>query len=374
MGILLKSILTDIVDTISRENSSAKVKANDIIAFLTYRCTSKCKTCNIWRRNSSKENELNLSEWKHILYDLKTSGIKSFEIFGGDALLRKDIIFDIIQFCKQHNIKTFFPTNSILMDKKTAYQLVEAGLYTIYLSLDNVETKNDDIRGVNNSFYKVKEALETLLEAKEYYNTTTPYIIICTTISNLNYSDFYDIVMFLKKYPVNAIYPRIVTEFPLDAIENTEVMNTKPSPYFVTTEGKSHFLTSDELTKLKSAFKKLSNHNQIPYINFQGISDAPDSAFLRGSYGYRRCLVCSTVPVLTPQGDILPCPFFPDYKIGNILNNSLHELWGNKKHRTFIQSQRTHKIKLCNYCLMPSFYPTLFKKLKYYLIRLKEKN
>lgn len=374
MAVSTKLLLSDILNVLRREIFSYKIKPIDTIAFLTYRCTSRCKTCNIWKRNTNPGSELDWSEWHYILEDLRNSGLKSFEIFGGDALLRKDIIFKIIQFCHKHDIETYFPTNSILVDRETAYKLVESGLHTIYISLDNIDTKNDEIRGVNDSFNKVKKALEIIIEAKEYFKSDTPQIIICTTISNLNYSDFNKIVNFLSHYPVQAIYPRIITEFPVEVVKKTKVMEISPSPYFVTTEEKSHFLTQKELYSLKKDLNHLIKNNSHPYINFQGILEAPDSAFINGSYGYRKCLVCSTVPVITPEGDVLPCPFFPEYKLGNLLKYSLKQIWGNSLHRHFIQSQRNHSIGICNYCIMPSFYPTLRNKFTYYQKKLIRKS
>ncbi|MCK4818166.1 radical SAM protein, partial [bacterium] len=149
----IKSVSLDIWQTAYREVMSHRVQGIDALIFLTYRCTSRCKTCNMWKRKTANiKAELGWKQWKNILVDMKNYGVKSIEIFGGDALLRKDIIFEIIKFCTAHGIDTYFPTNSILMDEETAKKLVDAGLGTIYFSLDDIYKESDRIRGVNDSF------------------------------------------------------------------------------------------------------------------------------------------------------------------------------------------------------------------------------
>jgi len=86
-------LLDEFSTSLGREISASRFRAIDSMIYLAYRCTSRCKTCNIWKRNAegSADTELGRDKWKIILGRLKDYGIKSLEIFGGDALLRKDI-------------------------------------------------------------------------------------------------------------------------------------------------------------------------------------------------------------------------------------------------------------------------------------------
>jgi len=186
----------EILQTLKREYYGQKVRAMDAMVYLTNRCTSRCKTCNIWKRNAEDNSrELGWNEWAVILNKLKAYGIKTLEIFGGDALLRKDIIYNVIRFCDKNGIETFFPTNSILLDRETAKGLVDAGLGTVYISIDDVGLKNDAIRGKDGSFNMVKSALENI--CRERGSGKRPHIVICTTISSLNFTHFQEIVNFL---------------------------------------------------------------------------------------------------------------------------------------------------------------------------------
>ena len=79
----------------------------DVILFLTYRCTSRCKACNIWQRPVNKSEELTWKEWKPIFEKFRRSGVQSVELFGGDALLRKPLLNEMIRFCSKHGIHTY---------------------------------------------------------------------------------------------------------------------------------------------------------------------------------------------------------------------------------------------------------------------------
>ncbi len=363
-----------LLDEIKREINSYKVRAKNSIVFLTYRCTSKCKACNIWKRNAEMKSELDWAGWRKVFQRMKDYGIETVEIFGGDALLRKDIIFKIIEFCTEQKINTFFPTNSILLDKETARNLVTAGLGTIYFSLDEIDSASDMIRGVKGTFDKVKKALENLIEARN--NSDNPKIIVCSTVLNMNYDRFMGVVDFLKQYPVDGIYPRVVVEFSEQNISASEVNGILPEPFFVTSEGKSHLMSKDQTRYFRETILKLKSgsNNDIPYINYQGVDLAADLAFTSGEYGIRRCQICTTVLTVNPNGDVTPCLFYPAYVIGNIYKeNELEKLWGNKYHREFIDRQREKRIKICTSCNMPSTYSTLPEKIDYYINRFKDK-
>jgi radical SAM protein with 4Fe4S-binding SPASM domain len=323
----------------------------------------------MWKRKTANiKAELGWKQWKNILVDMKNYGVKSIEIFGGDALLRKDIIFEIIKFCTAHGIDTYFPTNSILMDEETAKKLVDAGLGTIYFSLDDIYKESDRIRGVNDSFSKVQQALENIVKARN--GKSNPSVIICTTISSLNYDHFNHVVDFLRNYPVSAIYPRPLGEFDEAGIAASAVDNIPADPYFVTT-GESHLLNENQVKKFREIVRELKSTGNAgkPYINFRAVDMAPHTALIGGWYGMMRCQICTTVQVVAPNGDVLPCPFFPDYVLGNLLQDKIDKIWGNEKHRTFVKAQRDGKIDICGKCCSRPYYPTLPETIQYYVKR-----
>lgn len=361
--------------SLGREISGSRFRAIDSMIYLTYRCTSRCKTCNIWKRNAegSADTELGWDKWKIILGRLKDYGIKTLEIFGGDALLRKDIIYDVISYCRANGIGTYFPTNSLLLDREAAKRLVEAGLSTIYFSLDDVDVENDKIRGQKGAFDLVANAIDNL--CRERGSRTYPKIIVCTTISNLNYDHFERVADFLRDFPINAVYPRVVCEFPKENIENSVIDGVMPEPYFVTTEDASHLLTMDQLKVFKDSVERAKKNDggKPLYINSTSIETAGDKAFTEAIHPDRKCLICSTFVTVNPLGDVTPCPMFNKYTIGNLLEQPLEEMWGNARHKKFVKSQRSKEIKICSNCVMRCYYPTFSETCTHYFKKIVKK-
>lgn len=363
----LVSVIRDMISSIRREYYSHNIRAIDSMVYLTYRCTSQCKTCNIWKRSETSGVELEWEDWNNILCRLRDYGIKTLEIFGGDALLRKDLIFDVIRFCHDNGIATYFPTNSILLDKETAVKLARAGLGTIYISLDDIGQEHDAIRGKSGAFRSAKEAIENIVNARQ--GMANPHLIICATISNMNYDHLMDILDFLKDYPIDAVYPRVLSEFTMDNIDSSIVRGVRPEPYFTSTDGSTHVLTLGQVKTFREAVKNLKKNGKGIYVNYSAVDLAPDEAFTHAKFPIKRCMVCSTLVTIDPVGNVIPCPMYNKYHLGNIKEDRLEGIWGNEKHKEFVALQRKKKINLCRNCAMRSYYPLFTETLAYYFKR-----
>jgi len=356
------SKITNLVKLISvgvrNEYHHIAVKPLNALAYLTYRCTSRCKTCNIWKRAKDNSGEISKEDWLAVLTKLKSSGIKSFEIYGGDALLRKDAIFDVIQFCSNNGIHTHFPTNGNLCDKGTVKNLIRSGLYTVYLSIDDVGSEHDTIRGVDGTFNRVREALEMFLNMRG--TNKYPMIVVCTTLSNMNYRNFYELVEFLERYNIDAIYPRIVGEFKSDNINDSIIDGITPEPNYASSDEQSHLFGKEELEELRKDINKIKSINYKTYIDFRPLIVAKDKSFLYGDYDFRKCHIATTLITVTPNGDVTPCPFYPSYKIGNLLSHNLNGIWGNSRHKKFIRLQQNKQISICKNCNLRIYYPSIW--------------
>src|SRR3972149_1169181 len=81
---------------------------------LTYRCNSRCKTCNIYSRNS---DELSVEEYERAFLSIGKSP-HWITFSGGEPFLRRDIADICIkayELCSPRIIN--IPTNGILSDK-----------------------------------------------------------------------------------------------------------------------------------------------------------------------------------------------------------------------------------------------------------------
>lgn len=368
---LLIGAYRELAAELLRERHHRRVQALDCIAFLTYRCTSCCRTCTIWQREGSGVAELSREQWLELVPGLADYGIRSFEIFGGDALLRKEVIFDLTGRLTESGIATYFPTNANLCDREAVERLVGAGLGTVYLSIDDVDEMHDRVRGVPGGFSKVAQALQHFSDVRGC--AERPYIVICTTLSSLNFRNFPKLLEFLRGFPVQAVYPRPLGEFSAANVAASRLDGRLPEPYFASSDGSSHLMSSEDLAEMREMIREVRSRSYPFYVNWRTYYSTTDRTFLYGEYPLCHCRVASTVLTINPNGDVVPCPFFRSYVLGNLTRESLDAIWGNPRHQEFLAAQREGRLAICRNCNTRAYYTSLTETLGYYAKRAMER-
>ena len=133
---------------------------------VTNRCNSRCKTCNIWRKED-RQNELSIAEYESIFKSLGRTPYW-FTLSGGEPFLRQDLL-DICRiiysYCAPGIIN--IATNGLLCDiiPETVGQIVEAcprSRIIVNLSLDGIGEAHNNIRGIPGNWDKVIKTYTSL--------------------------------------------------------------------------------------------------------------------------------------------------------------------------------------------------------------------
>jgi len=182
----------------------------NLVVSVTYRCNSRCKTCNVWKRTA---NELTTHEWQQVFSKIGTTPYY-LTFSGGEPFLRDDIadiVAAAVRLCKPSIIT--IPTNALLtgvvpqrvQEIATAANGVEVG---INVSLDGVGEEHDAIRGVKGNYEK---ALETYrqLRALEFPNLT---LGIHTVVSRFNVERIPGIYQELSKLEPDSYISEVAEE------------------------------------------------------------------------------------------------------------------------------------------------------------------
>ena len=154
---------------------------------VTYRCNSKCRTCNVWKK---RVDDLTLAEYQRLFDDLGPS-LYWATFSGGEPFIRPDLI-DIVIACydRCHPAIVTIPTNGLLR-KRIVEGVARLSRHApdlkivINFSLDGIGARHDDIRCVPGNYEKLKEAYQELKAAK-LPNVT---VGIHTVVSQLNVKD-----------------------------------------------------------------------------------------------------------------------------------------------------------------------------------------
>lgn len=169
--------------------------------YVTNRCNSRCKTCNIWKQEDL--DELSLEEIQSILRFIGKAPLW-FTLTGGESFLREDLLQIVESICKccqplYINIATnALATNSI---EKKVPQIIEVcqrygTKLTINISIDELFEKYDEIRGSKGGFQKVLTSFKNLIHLSQ--NGHAINVGTNTTLSSLNIQRFPEIYDFLN--------------------------------------------------------------------------------------------------------------------------------------------------------------------------------
>ena len=177
---------------------------------VTNRCNSRCKTCNIYQKESK---ELGLQEWTQVFQSLgKAPFWTTFS--GGEPFLRSDFFGLVRSHYEQcHPSIINIPTNGLLSDRipavvKQITDYCRGSRIIINVSLDAIGENHDAIRGVPGNYEK---ALQTFTALKRL---TAPNLSvgIHTVISKFNVRQIPDIYRNIRSHHPDSYVTEIAEE------------------------------------------------------------------------------------------------------------------------------------------------------------------
>lgn len=357
-----------LVNLRKREVSYILKRPIDALLFLTYRCTSKCQSCTLWQR-TDKTGEMSLEEWIRVVDELAERGARNIELFGGDALLRPDVLVPLVRHIKSRSeLCSDLVTNCNMMTEKTARELVAAGLHDLWMSIDGVEETQNRIRGRSKTWSQIEHTIDWFLEARA--GARWPRLRVNTTISNMNYDAFHEILPYAEKKGFDECHLEYVGEFWDSLLDESVIDGIRPTPYFVRQGGRSVLVNEEQakIVKAKVAEMKAAARHMRIKLNTENIDRLTVRQMVEGDCDNRKCYIMRNKVTVDPRGNVLGCPFFGDWILGNIRDRHLRDIWGNSKHKSFIEHFSKKRMKLCKHCILGvQRNPSPFQSIRNYL-------
>ena len=346
------------------------------LLFITYRCSSRCTTCVMWKRGST-ETEMSLESWKRIVDDFRGAHVSHFEMFGGDALLRPEVLFPLIRRALERGIPCDLVTNGLLLDAEAARETVLSGTKVVAISIDGVGETHDSIRGIPGAFDRALSALRHVKRAREALskNDGVPQIVINCTVSRVNARKLDSLIELAEDLKPDVLALEYVGEVSEAAIAGSAVAGVLPDPYYVV-QHESQYLSAEDAEFLKDWIARAHSLGRPRGVTFntENIDVLLPRQMSSGKLPWKSCYVCRTQVILDPSGNVLCCPFFSRYHLGNVMERPLGEIWGSERHREFIRAQARKSIAICTECILsvqrnPTFVEAVSKRFSQYLIR-----
>lgn len=327
-----------------------RFKPTHALFFMTYRCTCRCQSCTMWQREGRKEEELSLDEWKRIVDSISKRGLQDVELFGGDALLRLDVLIPLITYIHAKGIHTNITVNGTLLDKEAAVALVESGLDDFNISVDAIGSLHDRMRGVDGLFEKAKQGVRYVVEARG--SRKKPEIALNATISSANADQIDGLIDAAREWGMDTVNLEPYGAIPEDTVAGSSLDGKTPQPYFLPAEKPMYFSREQAVDlKMKLADLKRKAMKRDIYVTSENIDILSVDELASGIFPNRRCYICRYLIFLDPYGNVLPCSFFDSYKLGNVRTEDFWTIWANKKHRDFVRKQGKGELPLCRHCV-----------------------
>ncbi|MDZ7320018.1 MAG: radical SAM protein [candidate division KSB1 bacterium] len=182
-----------------------------IVISVSYRCNSKCRTCDVWRKPN---DDLTLDEWTRVFQHIGNPVYLTFT--GGEPFLRKDLpemVIAAYEHCHPEYIT--IPTNGILTQRIVeGVEKICAGApksrIGINLSLDGIGAEHDDIRLVPGNWDKAMETWRALKELQAKFSNLV--LSIHTVISQFNIKRFPEIYNGLQSLAPDSYITEVAEE------------------------------------------------------------------------------------------------------------------------------------------------------------------
>ncbi|MFH1776275.1 MAG: radical SAM protein [Candidatus Omnitrophota bacterium] len=376
---LTTNVIRDFFDFIiwlgKREAAYYQIKPREALFFLTYRCSSRCKMCQMWKRPYDYR-EMDLTEWKKAVDMLAELKIGLIYLFGGDVLLKKEILFPLAKYIKCKGISCDITSNGNLLTKEIAKELVETGADNIGVSIDAVGERHDNIRGVKGIFERATQGLKEMVRIKG--KRAYPSISIYCTVSNLNIDKFDELLPYAIDLGADQLHFEYYGEFSPELIQQSKVADIVANPYYQR-QNDSLLLNEKQARYLKTKIDELERkYREKIYLDTDNIDCFRVQDLVKGSCQHERCYISRYHITIDPSGNVLPCLFFQNYHLGNICEMSISKIWENKRHRDFLRAIKNKQVKICQQCILgaqrnPTIPQAIKRKIVDYTKRYKRK-
>jgi len=305
---------------------------------MTWRCTRACNyNCLHCSFGSSPAavNELDTKGGMRIVDELYEMGTKWFGLSGGEPLIRKDV-FDIIAHAKSLGMNVSLITNGYYVKGDILEKLIRYEVMTA-VSLDGREESHDFIRG--------KGAYAIAIKAMENLSKGGIFDCIVSTLNKYNCSEVDHVAQVAHEYDATrVVYHNYV---PVGRAE--EHLELAPTPQqYEAVLNRIYDLMHEYQGKLGvnvycPFFARVAKQRGMPNFDYWFNNVFLGQCFINGRY-----------IGLLENGDSRPCGFNEGYRMGNIRDKTMKEIWADMQTSEFTRKLRDRsnlkgKCGVCEY-------------------------
>jgi radical SAM protein with 4Fe4S-binding SPASM domain len=318
---------------------------------LTNRCDLRCTHCYQWnetgyhhRLTKEGHGDLELSIVAKVLE--ATSAVKSnVYLWGGEPLVYHD--WDGLVDLLANDLRwTSICTNGTLIEKRLESLIRISSHLEVSISIDGFEKEHDSVRG-RGTFQRTMNGLLLLVEQKKQGAFLGEITVNCV-ITDAMVGRMFEFVQFLEEKGVETVY----VSFPwYISAETSGKMDRYYAEHFSWNprEGKPSWrsynfrLDPNLVDQLNAAVARIDAAKWRLKLRYNPRLDADDMRpFIMGSdkpaQNKTRCHAIKTRMDVFPNGDVVSCKFFPEFRMGNLKDAGLAEIWTGERFKQVRQT------------------------------------
>lgn len=280
----------------------------------TTSCNLRCPECPSGLRSFTRPTGmLDIDFFKSKIEEVKSHLIYLTFYFQGEPYLHPQFT-DMVRYASEKNIYTATSTNAHYLDEANAKKTIESGLKRLIISIDGTTQETYKSYRIGGLLDKVLEGTRNMVRLKKALNSPTPHLIFQFLVVKPNEHQIEEVKKMAKEIGINEVQLKTAQIYDYENGSPLIPENEKYSRYKKTEEGKY---------KLKS---------ELPH----------------------HCWKMWHSNVVTWDGKVVPCCFDKDanHVLGDMNNNSLKDIWKNKKYDEFRKSihKSRSQIDICKNC------------------------
>jgi len=277
----------------------------------TNKCNLNCIMCirkEVVKKLTGIPINMSFENFKTILDKIPSAMLISIQ-GQGEPFLNPDI-FRMIKYAKTKGTCVYTTSNATLLNEDICKKIIESGLDCITFSIDGPTKEIYEKIRIGADFNSVMKNIKCLVDMKERYNSDLE-INMRVVLSKDNFK-------YIEKY-IDIVNNLKINKISFQKIYHLPVMQ--------------EISVNEELKSLWKTIKKMKDKTDTK-IEFAVADRWPCHKPWSDLY-------------INVNGDVSPCCTIPMAIMGNILKNSLDDVWNGEKYVAFRRELLKHKPKVC---------------------------
>ncbi len=269
---------------------------------ITRQCNLTCAHCYRDAQESPDAEELSTSQGLRLIEEIARAGFRVAIFSGGEPLMRRDL-YQLLEHARAQDLRPVLGTNGTLITAEVARRLREAGLARAGISLDSADPDyHNRLRGSPTAWQRAVAGMEACLRADLSFQ-------INTTVTQQNEEHLLEITDLARELGAKGHHV-----------------------FFLVPAGRGRKIAEEmvEARRCEQLLEALLEKQREVDIEIKPTC-APQFVRIAERLGvetrfHSGCLAGRTYCVITPNGEVQPCPYLP-LGVGRVQQQSFEEIW-----------------------------------------------